>query len=106
MKKVYNKLVRDKIPEIIVENGSECNCRILDEAEYATMLNAKLLEECNEWIADEDITEIADVLEVLYAIAELKGYSWEEVERVQRLKKDQRGGFTKRVYLEEVDTDK
>lgn len=102
MTKVYNKLVRDRIPEVIAKSGKESHCRILGPEEYKTELNMKLLEECNEWIESSDASEIADILEVLRAIADEKGFDWEEIERLRVEKKLKRGGFKKKIFLEEV----
>ncbi|PKM93523.1 MAG: phosphoribosyl-ATP pyrophosphohydrolase [Firmicutes bacterium HGW-Firmicutes-1] len=98
----YNKLVRDKIPEIIRKNGEVANFHILDEGEYKEILGQKLLEECNEWINDKSIEELADILEVFYTIIEVQGISMEAVEKVRKEKIEERGGFKRRVFLENV----
>ena len=72
--KIYNKLVRDKIPEIIKKNGSSCEVRKLSDNEYIEMLDAKLIEEVKEYQESQDIEEIADILEVLMAITKSRGY--------------------------------
>lgn len=102
MKKVYNKLVRDKIPDIIASAGNTCNTRILSNDEYNNMLDKKLNEECAEYQADKNIEELADMLEVIYAITKAKGYSIAELERTRVEKLNKRGGFEKRVLLETV----
>ncbi|WP_353736241.1 nucleoside triphosphate pyrophosphohydrolase [Ruminococcus sp.] len=75
MRAVHNKLVRDKIPEIIEKAGKTPVTHILSEEEYITELDRKLNEECSEYQADKNIEELADMLEVMYAIAEARGWS-------------------------------
>lgn len=99
----YNKLVRDKIPEIISASGKKANCRILDKNEYITELDRKLNEECAEYQTDKNIEELADILEVIYAIAEAREYSVAELERVRLEKSEKRGGFSQRIFLENVE---
>ena len=99
----YNKLVRDKIPEIISASGKKANCRILGEDEYIKELDRKLDEECAEYQVDKNIEELADILEVIYAIAEARGYSAAELERVRLEKSEKRGGFSQRIFLENVE---
>ena len=91
MEKVYNKLVRDKIPEIIVGNGGEPFTRILDEDEYKVELETKLMEEYNEVLlatSEERVEELADMLEVITALAKLEGKSLEDVIEVKNKKCD------------------
>ena len=99
----YNKLVRDKIPEIISASGKKANCRILGKDEYIKELDQKLDEECAEYQTDKNIEELADMLEVIYAIAEARGYSAAELERVRLEKSEKRGGFSQRIFLENVE---
>ena len=91
MKKVFNKLVRDKIPEIILKNGCTPEIEILDNQEYLHHLDEKLMEECNEVIcaksAKDKTEELADVLEVMYAIANSLEIPFEEIEKVRLDKK-------------------
>jgi len=106
MEKVYNKLVRDKIPEIIVGNGGEPFTRILDEDEYKVELETKLMEEYNEVLlatGEERVEELADMLEVISSLAKLEGKSLEEVLEVKNKKCDKRGGFEKRIFIEKVE---
>ena len=100
---IYNKLVRDKIPEIIMKSGKTAHCRVLDINEYITELDRKLNEECAEYQADKNIEELADMLEVMYAIVEAKGYPVAELERVRLEKAKKRGGFSERIFLEHVE---
>lgn len=101
--KVYNKLVRDKIPEIIEADGSKCKTEILSEEAYLKMVDAKLDEELAEYHKDQNIEELADLLEVIYAAAQARGYSVEELERVRAAKAEKRGAFQKRILLKETE---
>ena len=98
MEKVFNKLVRDKIPDIITDSNLVPVTRVLDKDEYRTELYKKLLEESNEVIeakkTEEVSEELADVLEVLRAIAKLNS-----IELADQ-KKAKRGGFEKHIFLE------
>ena len=105
MTKHHNKLVRDKIPEIIEKAGKKAYTHILSEEDYMTELDKKLNEECAEYQADKSIEELADMLEVMYAIAEARGWSVSELEAVRKEKAAKRGAFEKRVFLERVDDD-
>ena len=81
--KVYNKLVRDKIPEIIEADGKVCRTHILSNEEYIAALEVKLNEEVAEYQADKNLEEMADVLEVLHAICVARGYSLYEFEAMR-----------------------
>lgn len=97
------KLVRDRIPEIIRANAEVPEVRTLTAAEYHEALRDKLLEECEEvWLATptELPGELADVLEVLQAVAANADLAWDEVLGAQEAKRDQRGGFRQRLWLE------
>lgn len=100
---VHNKLVRDRIPEIIEKSGKIPHCHILDENRYLAELDRKLNEECAEYQADKSIEELADMLEVMYAIAVARGYSADELEKVRAEKAAERGVFNDRIFLESVD---
>jgi predicted house-cleaning noncanonical NTP pyrophosphatase (MazG superfamily) len=102
MIKTYNKLVRDKIPEIIKNAGKECNTKILDDKDYLKFLDEKLSEECKEYQESKEIEEIADVLEVLHSIVKVRGYSWAEVENIRKEKVRKRGSFNDKIFLEDV----
>lgn len=99
----YNKLVRDRIPEIIEESGKSCKAVILDDAEYLRMLDAKLDEELAEYHKDQNIEELADLLEVIYAAAIARGCTVEELEQVRRQKVEERGAFKRKIFLLEVE---
>ena len=99
---VYNKLVRDRIPEIIEQTGKTCTCSILSDEDYLKMLDEKLNEELAEYQEDKSMEELADLLEVVKAVAIARGISFEELEEIRRAKANKRGGFEKKLYLEEV----
>lgn len=92
------KLVRDKIPQIITAAGKKPVTRILEQEEYLEELDRKLDEEVAEYQADKSLEEMADVLEVLFAICEARGYSVEELLSVRDEKRASRGGFTQRIF--------
>ncbi|WP_416198471.1 MAG: Phosphoribosyl-ATP pyrophosphohydrolase [Sporanaerobacter sp.] len=102
MEKVYNKLVRDNIPEIIEKDGKKSVIEIMDENEFLEELNKKLIEETEEYIEDENIEEIADILEVIHGILKAKGTSFEEVEKIRLEKRHKRGGFEGKIKLVKV----
>ena len=102
MTRKYNKLVRDRIPEIIESSGNNCVTEILSDEEYLKMLDSKLDEELAEYHADQNIEELADLMEVIQACAVARGYSVEELEQVRAEKAAKRGGFEKKILLKEV----
>ena len=97
--KIYNKLVRDKIPQIIEDKGGQAQIRILSDEEYRIYLEAKLDEEVGEYHRDQTPEELADILEVVYALTENLGYSQEELQALREKKAAERGGFRDRVFL-------
>ena len=101
----YNKLVRDRIPEIIQDSGKHCTCSIRSDEEYLTFLDEKLNEELVEYQESKSMEELADLLEVIRAVATARGSSIEEVEAIRRNKAAKRGGFEKKILLTEVTTD-
>lgn len=106
MERVYNKLVRDEIPLIISKNGEEPITRILDDEEYKIELEKKLLEEYNEVLgatnSDERVEELADMLEVIRSLASLENKDLDDIIEVADLKKEKRGGFSNKIFLERV----
>ena len=104
MKHTYNKLVRDKIPDIINSDGNKkVIFRIMEKNEYLKELNKKLIEESNEFIEKNDVEELADVMEVIISIMKEKNITWEQVEKVRKEKKEKRGGFENKIFLESVE---
>ena len=100
----YNKAIRDKIPEIIQKDGYSCNVKTLSDGEFLEHLEKKISEEVAEYQNDKNPEELADILEVIYRIAQLKGVSKEELEKIRINKIDERGGFEKNLFL--LDTSK
>ena len=97
--KTYNKLIRDKIPEIIENKGGKADIRVLSDEEYPIYLEAKLDEEVGEYHRDKNAEELADILEVVFALAEADGVTRQELMDVYQKKHDVRGGFRDRVLL-------
>lgn len=100
--KTYHKLVRDRIPEIIERSGKICKTEILSDDDYLRMLEEKLDEELAEYHQDQNLEELADLLEVLLATAEARGYTVAELEWMRKKKAAERGGFGKKIMLKEV----
>ena len=98
----YHKLVRDRIPEIIEASGKTCLTEILSDEDYLKMVDAKLDEELSEYHQDQNIEELADLTEVIYAVVIARGYTLEDLERVRAEKAAKRGGFQKKILLKEV----
>ena len=96
---LYNKLVRDKIPEIIAQQGEVANIRVLCDKEYTAALEQKLDEETREFHKEKNLEELADILEVIYALAEDLGYSKDDLLQVYNQKHEKRGGFHNRIFL-------
>lgn len=103
---VYNKLVRDRIPEIISESGKECTCTTLEQEAYIDELKKKLEEETEEYLQASNDTdaleELADILELLHTLAAVHNASPEELENVRAKKAEKRGGFQDRIFLIET----
>ena len=101
--KVYNKLVRDKIPEIInADNGKTCVTRIMEDDEYLESLNIKMQEELKEYLESGDVEELADLEEVLRAILDVKKVTYEKFENIRNAKVEKRGAFKDKIFLESV----
>ena len=101
--KVYNKLVRDKITDIIEADGRMAKYIILDNNEYRKELNSKLQEEVKEYLDDNNVEELADIVEVVYGILNSKDVTIDEFEKVRIKKQEERGAFNKKIYLEEAE---
>lgn len=102
MIKKYGKLIRDNIPSIIKEQGKTPIVRVLSDDEYKTSLNQKLLEEVNEYLENNCLEELCDILEVIDAILCSMNYTREDVEKARLTKAVQNGKFSEKFYLEEV----
>lgn len=105
----YNKLVRDRIPEIIENKGKTFTTRILDEKEYIEEVSKKIQEELLEYLEAESkehkVEELADLLELVNALAQYEGVTLESVENKRKQKAEKRGGFRERIFLVEVHDD-
>ena len=99
----HNKLIRDRIPEIIEASGKRCAVEILDDQEYLRMLDTKLDEELTEYHSDQSLEELADLLEVLRACVTARGWTLEDLERIRAEKALSRGGFEKKLLLRYVE---
>jgi predicted house-cleaning noncanonical NTP pyrophosphatase (MazG superfamily) len=99
----YNKLVRDRIPEIIESNGRKAIYEaITNDENYIKFLKDELVEEMNEFLESDDVAELADMGEVMHALLEYKGVSVETFQSIRLEKLEKRGGFKKRLLLKEV----
>jgi predicted house-cleaning noncanonical NTP pyrophosphatase (MazG superfamily) len=108
---IYNKLVRDKIPAIIERSGKQPVYTVLGQAEYVDALRKKFLEEWAEYVEaanaeamspGQAVEELADLLEILYSLARIHGADEHQLHRVCHQKRDERGGFSERIWLVEV----
>ena len=98
----FNKAIRDKIPEIIQKDGHTCNIQTLSDEKFLVEIEKKLSEEVAEYQNDKNPEELTDILEVIYKIAQLRGISKEELEKIRIKKLQDRGGFEKNLFL--IDT--
>lgn len=101
--KQYNKLVRDWIPDIIKESGRCVKYKVLTDDEYILELDKKLDEEVSEYRKSGDMEELADIMEVLFALCETNGGSIEELERMRKKKAEERGAFNDKIFLQYVE---
>ena len=95
----YNKVIRDKIPEIIKKDGHSANVSALSNEEFLIEIEKKLHEEVEEYQKDNDPSELADILEVVYRIAQLRGISKEDLEGIRLKKIQDKGAFEKNLFL-------
>ncbi len=99
----YNKLIRDKNVEIMENLGHNVEYEILDDERYNVELDKKLKEEVNEYLADYSVEEMADVMEVIYAMLDYRGITMEEVEKARIEKRNRKGAFKNKVFLKTVE---
>lgn len=99
---IIMKLVRDRIPEMMMEQGKAIEIRVASDSEYESMLLKKLQEEVAEFMHDKDIEEMADIEEVLRCYAEHKGIDWGQVEEIRQKKHEEKGSFKKKIVLMSV----
>ncbi|MBR4003217.1 MAG: nucleoside triphosphate pyrophosphohydrolase [Clostridia bacterium] len=103
-KKIFNKLVRDKIPQVIKNSGDKPYIKVLSDEENLKQLNIKLTEEVNEYLSDNNVEELADIVEVIYGLLKAKNVSIEDFEKIRLNKKEKRGGFENKIFLEYTTT--
>ena len=99
----FNKAIRDKIPQIIEESGKNCNVKKLTDSEFLTQLEKKLVEELAEYQESKNVEELADILEVIYRISELKGITSDELDSIKNEKAKKRGKFDDNLFLVDAD---
>jgi len=99
---IYNKLVRDKIPQIIEVDGKKYSTRVAEKEELIELLEAKLVEEANEFHEAKNLEELVDLMEVIFGLSVAIGFSENELMKLRKIKKEKRGGFEKGIVLEEV----
>lgn len=104
MRYVYNKLVRDKIPENIDKiEGRKASYKILSDEEYLQELDKKLFEEAHEFVEEHSVEELADLMEVISAIMKSQNISLEDVEKARKIKNEKKGNFEDKIYLIDVE---
>ena len=101
--KKYNKLIRDRIPEIIAADGRACKTQVLSDEQFQEYLNRKILEEVKEYLDSGEVEELADLEEVIRAILDVKGVTYEEFEKIRTAKVEERGAFKKKLLLIETE---
>ena len=100
----YNKAIRDKIPEIIEKSGQKCKVDSLSDGDFLKELEKKLIEELNEYQESKSVEELADILEVIYRISELRGINSNELDEIRQDKAEKRGKFASNLFL--IDAEK
>lgn len=98
----YNKLIRDRIPEIIKQDGGTAITHIADDEEYWSKLKEKLKEEVDEFLKESNKEELADILEVVYAIRDFLKVDGEKLESLRKDKAEKRGAFKEKIILDET----
>jgi len=99
LEKVYNKAIRDKIPGVIEASGKKYEIIRLSDEQFLSELEKKISEEVSEYQESKDIEELADILEVILRIVELKGSSVDVLESIRKRKLVERGGFKENLFL-------
>ncbi len=99
MNKIYNKAIRDRIPEIIEREGHQCEFKVLTNGEFLVQLEEKLEEELEEYKQSKSIGELIDLIEIIHRIVEIRGVSVKDIESLRREKNNERGAFSKNIFL-------
>jgi len=100
---IYNKAIRDKIPEIIKESDNNCNIKTLSDEKFLIELEKKLDEELIEYHESKSVEELTDLIEIIQRIAELKEIDNKTLQELQKQKAEKRGKFKKNLFLLETD---
>jgi predicted house-cleaning noncanonical NTP pyrophosphatase (MazG superfamily) len=100
--KIYKKLVRDRIPEMIEENNQVGEFYIFPESDFEDELTLKMQEEIGEYLTSKNPEELADILEILMELAKIRDIPFSEIETIRQKKLNDRGGFSKRIFLVKV----
>jgi predicted house-cleaning noncanonical NTP pyrophosphatase (MazG superfamily) len=96
---LYNKAVRDRIPEIIRKTGKECQITSLSDDDFLPELEKKLQEELDEYMESKSLEELADIIEIIHRLVELNNSSMTKLELIRQDKKKERGGFEANLFL-------
>ena len=99
----YNKLIRDNNVKLMEDKGCKVTYEILDDKRYGQELDKKLQEEVSEYLADYSVEEMADVMEVIYAMLDFRGITMEEVEKVRLNKRNLKRAFKNKIFLKDVE---
>ena len=99
----YNKLIRDNNVKLMEDKGCKVTYEILDDKRYGQELDKKLQEEVSEYLADYSVEEMADVMEVIYAMLDFRGITMEEVEKVRLNKRNFKGAFKNKIFPKDVE---
>lgn len=97
-----SKAIRDKIPQIIRNSGKSCTIKTLSDQEFLVAMEAKLGEELQEYLVSKSSEELADLIEVIHRIAQLKGTSVAELDKIRKEKAKKRGKFEKNLFLIDI----
>ena len=100
---LYNKLVRDKVPEQIERSGKSCTVEVVDDDQYRALLDRKLDEEMDSYQAHRSADDLASLLELIHAAADARGWKWEELEQLRLKKRAQKGCYEKRLLLKQIE---
>jgi predicted house-cleaning noncanonical NTP pyrophosphatase (MazG superfamily) len=93
------KLVRDKVPDLLQKSGKKCTVRIVKGPEYIQKLKEKLKQEVDDFIADEAIEELADIIEIVSVLCKSKGVAFEQLEEFRKFKAAERGSYEGGIVL-------
>lgn len=95
----YNKLVRDFIPDIIKAQGNIPDIKILSSEDFSKALDKKLFEETQEYLSSGDVEELADIFQVIIAIINERGLTFDQFESIRKEKAREKGEFNNHIFL-------